>query len=36
MNAIQIDNTRTVVTYIIDYYMKTTLGIVLLLAKGKT
>lgn len=36
MNPIQIDNARTVVTFSIDYYMITSLGIVLPLIKGKT
>lgn len=36
MNAIQINGGRTVVTFVIDYYMKTILGIVLPLVKGKS
>lgn len=36
MNAIQINDARTVITFMIDYYMKTILRVVLPLVKGKT
>lgn len=36
MNAVQINYASTVVTFMMDYYMKTILGIALPLIKGKT
>lgn len=36
MNSIQTNFARTVVTCLMDYYMKTILGIKLPLVKGKT
>lgn len=36
MNATQINGAKTVVTFMMDCYMKTIFGIILPLVKGKT